>query len=175
MRSARKLAEAQAASDSARRRESPLPHWMAEARVPASARKGAPLSLSSPSTGEAERLRSRPGKPTAAAGPSGAQQPRALEARRDLVGARAQSPAPLGAGQKQGGGAAAATPFAAAAHTDAGAAALPCCSMALRACLWLVLVLWCTCFSRAQDLPSGASSQSSGTSQAPALPVDTPR
>lgn len=62
-----------------------------------------------------------------------------------------------------------------AAHSDVSATALPCCSMVLRACLGLLLVLYATRLSRAQDLPSGASSPSSGSSQAPALHVDTPR
>ena len=74
--------------------------------MPASARKGSPLSLSSSSSGEAERPRSRPSESADAAGPSGAPQPGALEARPDLAGA----------GHKQGGGPALAPPFVLAAR-----------------------------------------------------------
>ena len=126
-------AEPQAAGDGARRSESPLPDWMAEAPVPASARKGSPLSLSSSSSGDAERLRSRLDQTADAAGPSGAQQLGPLEARSDfasarsggdapplLAGARTQPPAPLGAGHKQGGGPALAPPFVVAAREGRG-------------------------------------------------------
>lgn len=129
----KEAAEPQAAGDGARRSESPLPDWMAEAPVPASARKGSPLSLSSSSSGEAERLRSRPDETADAAGPSDVQQPGPLEARRDLAGARsggdarpalagarAQPPAPLGSGHKQGGGPALAPPFVVAAREGKG-------------------------------------------------------
>ena len=101
--------------------------------MPASARKGSPLSLSSSSSGDAERLRSRLDQTADAAGPSGAQQPGALEARSDfasapsgggappkLAGARAQPPAPLGAGHQQGGGPALAPPFVVAAGDGTG-------------------------------------------------------
>ena len=104
-------AEPQAAGDSMRRSESPLPDWMAEAPVPASARKGSPLSLSSSSSGEAERLRSRPDESADAAGPSSAQKQGALEA---------QPPAPRGAGHEQGSAPALAPPFVVAARGGKG-------------------------------------------------------
>ena len=123
----------QAANDSAMRSESPLPEWMAEAPVPASTRKGSSVSLSSSSSGEALRHRSRAAEAAGNAGPSGAQQLEAKEAphglndahcsgdaRPVLAGARAQAPAPLGAGHKQEGGPALAPPFVIAAREGRG-------------------------------------------------------